>query len=214
VNKNKSYFWLLIIIPLGFIAWYFLSSAKQKPARLLPYFGPGKPYADSVQVVPSFTFTDQNGKAFTDHDLDGKIYVAEFFFTTCQSICPIMNNNLEHTYQKFKGEKELHFLSHTVDPETDSVPVLKAYADSHHVNDERWHFVTGKAIDLYRMARKGYLLDDGATTEDEFVHTQKFALVDKEKKIRGFYDGTDSLEMVRMNQDLTLLLKEYAYLKK
>jgi protein SCO1/2 len=210
-GKNR-YYWLLLI-PVSFLAWYLFASSAKRPVRLLPYYGP-RQYSDSVHLVPSFAFTDQNGHKLTDRDLDGKIYVAEFFFTTCQSICPIMNNYLSDIYKKFSGEKDVEFLSFTVDPETDSVPALKSYADRHGVVDDRWHFLTGEAKDIYRLARKGYLLDDGGKNEDEFVHTQKFALVDKGKRIRGFYDGTDSLEMVKLEQDIKLLLQEYAYDKK
>ena len=159
---------------------------------------------------------DHHGQKLSQNDLEGKIYVVEFFFTTCQSICPVMNDHLKQLYESFRAEERLHFLSHTVDPETDSVPQLKTYAESHGVNDDRWHFLTGAKKDLYHMARQGYLLDSGAPSshEDDFVHTQNFALVDWNKRLRGFYDGTDSLEIVRLKQDIIVLLDELDYSEK
>lgn len=180
---------------------------------MLPVYGPRHDSLKSEHRVPAFAFTDQDGKKFTEKNLEGRIYVSEFFFTTCQSICPVMNDHLGELYLEFKDEPRLHFVSHTVDPETDDVSRLKAYAENHGVHDDRWHFLTGEKKELYHMARKGYLLDSGSPVshEDDFVHTQNFALVDWEKKLRGFYDGTDSLEMVRLRQDIRILLDEQAY---
>lgn len=148
--------------------------------------------------------------------MEGKIYVAEYFFTTCKSICPVMNDNLKRVYKEFRNRKDFLILSHTVDPETDSVPFLKQYADAHGVNDDRWKFVTGDKKKLYEIARKGYLLnaEEGNGGEEDFIHTQNFALIDKEHHIRGFYDGTDSLEINRMIQDIRILLNEYEYRNK
>lgn len=216
MNRKFNYYWLLILIPAGFVTWYFTSKAEEAPVQYLSYFGPkNSPRINDTiyHTIPAFEFTGQDNQKVSKKTFKNKIYVTEFFFTTCKSICPIMNNNLEDVYKEFKNEKDFLILSHTVDPETDSVPVLKRYAEAHGVNDNKWLFVTGTKKDLYSLARKGYLLDnnDGNGGEDDFVHTQNFALVDKESRIRGFYDGTDSAEIIRLKREIKLLLKEYEY---
>jgi protein SCO1/2 len=219
MNGKFNYYWLLILIPVGFIVWFLTSKKEEAPVNYLAYFGP-KNYqnaSDTVyHLVPDFEFTDQDGKKVNKERIKAKIYVTEYFFTTCQSICPVMNDHLVTVYKEFKDQPDLLLLSHTVDPETDSVHVLKDYANAHGVNDGRWLFVTGDKKQLYHLARKGYLLsvDEGDGGEEDFVHTQNFALVDKESHIRGFYDGTDSLEIVRLKQDIRKLLKEYEYKSK
>lgn len=139
-----------------------------------------------------------------------------FLFTTCQSICPIMSNQLERVYATFKTRNDFLILSHTVNPETDSVAQLLTYAKKHGVNDEQWLFLTGDKKHLYDLARKGYLLntEEGNGDADDFIHTQNFALIDKERCIRGFYDGTDSTEVSRLINDIHLLFDEYAYKEK
>lgn len=217
--KSKfNYSWLLVLIPLVFISWYFISKKENKPSHLLAYFGPKnalKVNDTTYHFIPDFEFINQDGQKVNQHFTDGKIYVTEYFFTTCKSICPIMNQNLDRVYASFKSKEDFLILSHTVDPETDSVPVLKDYANLHKVNDTKWMFVTGAKKDLYGLARKGYLLnaEEGDGGEEDFIHTQNFALIDKDRHIRGFYDGTDSLEINRLIQDINLLYKEYEYQK-
>ncbi|MBA3682735.1 MAG: SCO family protein [Bacteroidetes bacterium] len=215
--KGKfNYYWLLILIPVIFIGWYLSRTKEDKPLRNLAYFGPKhalKVNDTTYHFIPDFEFTNQFGQKVTQQDLKDKIYVTEYFFTTCQSICPVMNTNLERVYKEFKDKPEFMIVSHTVDPETDSVSVLMDYAKKHGVISNKWLFLTGEKPKLYDIARKGYLLnaEEGKGDEDDFIHTQNFALIDKEKHIRGFYDGTDSLEINRLIQEVKLLLKEYDY---
>lgn len=216
MNSKFSYYWILALVPLGLLVWFALKKQEQRPLRQLLYFGP-KHYEKATDTVyhrvPDFKFVNQYGESVTNATFADKIYVTEYFFTTCQSICPIMNGHLEHIYAQFRNEPDLMFLSHTVDPETDSVPVLRAYAESHGVTDRRWHFVTGPKTELYELARKGYILnaEKGDGGPDDFIHTQNFALVDKERHIRGYYDGTDSTDMQRLVTEIKLLLDEYRY---
>ena len=202
---------MLALVPAALLAWYFISSRHEAPARILPVFNDKRADSGTAHFVPPFAFTDQHGRTFSERDVRGKIYVAEFFFTTCRTICPVMNMHLEKLYRAFSGEPRLLILSHTVDPETDSVRVLRAYAAMKGVSDDRWRFLTGDKASLYRMARRGYLLGEAgpAPGEEDFVHTQNFALVDWDRRIRGIYDGTDSLEMRRLDQEIKLLLKEH-----
>jgi len=214
-----NYYWLLGLLPLIFIFWYFLKGAENKPIRYLPYYGPknwSQGQDTNYHQIPNFEFTNQNNQAFTSKDTEGKIYVCEYFFTTCKSICPVMNANLEKVYQKFKNQPDFLILSHTVDPETDSVNVLLNYARAHGVNNNQWQFLTGEKVKLYALARQGYLLsaDEGNGGEEDFIHTQNFALVDGEKHIRGYYDGTDSLEINRLIIDIELLKQENVYKNK
>lgn len=217
--KSKfNYYWLLIFALLIFISWYFISLNTSEPTRRLAYFGPKnavKVNDTSYHVIPAFEFTNQFNEKVSQEQTNGKIYVTEYFFTTCKSICPIMNENMERVYQAFHDKNDFLILSHTVDPETDSVSVLKAYADLHQVTDKKWMFLTGTKKDLYGLARQGYLLDaeEGDGGEEDFIHTQNFALVDKDKHIRGYYDGTDSLEVNRLIQEINLLYQEYEHKK-
>jgi len=215
MNSKFNYYWLLLV-PIVFIVWYFISEKEHKPARYLAYFGPKhalKVNDTTYHFIPAFSFIDQDNGQVNLETVKNKIYVTEYFFTTCKSICPIMNTNLEKVYKQFKQKKDFLILSHTVDPETDSIKVLKAYALAHGVTDRSWLFVTGAKTELYGLARKGYLLnaEEGNGGAEDFIHTQNFALIDKEQHIRGFYDGTDSLEIIRLIQDINLLFREYEY---
>ena len=171
-----------------------------------------------LTYVKEFSFIDQNGKAFTDRDVEGKVYVAEYFFTTCKGICPKMNANMKKVYDEFKDESKFSIVSHTCMPETDSVPLLKAYekrmigtVDSQK-KTRNWFFVTGSKDSLYKMARESYLLDNEKNNNqniaDQFIHTQFFAVVDKERRVRGIYDGLKQEEVEKLITDIKRLLKE------
>ena len=214
--KSKfKYYWFAALIPAIFIFWYFASAKENKPVRTLAYFGPKnalKVNDSTYHFIPEFSFTNQYREITTTATVKDKIYVAEYFFTTCKSICPIMNTNLERVYSTFKNKTDFLILSHTVDPEVDSVSTLLTYASKHGVHNRQWLFLTGKKNVLYSLARKGYLLnEEGDGGDEDFIHTQNFALVDKERHIRGFYDGTDSLEIDRLIQEINLLYKEYDF---
>lgn len=219
MNTKGNYYWALLIIPVIFIGWFFFNKSEQKPLRTLPYFGQKNSMKDgdtSYHTVKPFCFTNQYNEKVTEETVKGKIYVTDFFFTTCQSICPIMSSELERVYKQFSNRKDVLILSHTVSPEEDSVNVMMDYATLHGVKDKRWLFLTGDKKHLYDMARTSYLLnmEEGNGDEDDFIHTQNFALVDKERHLRGFYDGTDSIEVSRLITDMKLLLEEYAYKEK
>lgn len=166
----------------------------------------------TLNDVKPFAFISQNGDTITHEQVAGKVYVAEFFFTTCKGICPKMNRNMANIATDFKDEPDFVILSHTVNPETDSVPTMKRYADSLKANPNKWFFLTGSKKDLYEAARRSYLLDDPNNSvqklEEQFIHTQFFALVDKKGGVRGIYDGLEKKELEKLYQDIRLLLKE------
>ena len=165
-----------------------------------------------LNYVQNFSFTDQNGKQLTQKNVEGKVYVAEYFFTTCKGICPKMNANMKTVYDKFKNESDFAIISHTCMPETDSVPLMKAYSQKMGADSSNWHFVTGSKDSLYKMARESYLLDNeknnSMNIKDQFIHTQFFALVDKEGRLRGVYDGLKNDELEKLSKDIKDLLKE------
>lgn len=220
MNSKGNYYWLLILLPLIFVVWFFINKADQKPLRTLPYFGKKKhnvTFSDTTyHSVKPFCFKNQFNENVTEQTTNDKIYVTDFFFTTCKSICPIMSTELERVYKAFYNNPHFLILSHTVEPEVDSVSVLLKYAKLHGVNNKQWLFLTGSKKELYAMARASYLLNNevGNGDEDDFIHTQNFALVDYDKHLRGFYDGTDSAEVSRLIIDINLLLKEYEYKNK
>lgn len=162
--------------------------------------------------VKPFSFINEKGDSVNEKSVANKVYVAEYFFTTCKGICPRMNNNMRRVYDAFKEENNFLILSHTVNPETDSAPVLKRYADSMKVDTKKWWFLTGSKNDLYTTARQSYLLDDQNANkgkiEEQFIHTQLFALVDKQERVRGIYDGLKEEELQQLMKDIRELLKE------
>jgi protein SCO1/2 len=167
----------------------------------------------TLSYVKPFHFTNQDGQTVTDSNLLNKVTVVEYFFTTCKGICPKLNTNMKDVYMMYKEEADFQILSHTCNPETDSVPVLKQYADSLKVDTKKWIFVTGRKDSLYQMARGSYLLDDPKNNvekiEDQFIHTQFFALVDRNGKIRGkIYDGLKTVEVQQLKTDIGRLLKD------
>ncbi len=172
-----------------------------------------KPKLALLNYVKPFSFTNQDNVAVTEKDILGKVAVVEYFFTTCKGICPRMNQNMKGIYNEFKSEPEFVILSHSCDPERDSVPRLKQYSDSLGVDTKKWIFLTGKKDSLYYAARNSYLLDDPKNSlekiEDQFIHTQFFALIDKDGQVRGqIYDGLKQDELEKLSIDIKKLLKE------
>ena len=166
-----------------------------------------------ISYVKPFSFVNQDGVAVSERDLQGKVAVVEYFFTTCKGICPRMNGSLKKVYNEFKSEPDFMILAHTVEPETDSVARLKFYADSMKIDTKKWVLVTGRKDSLYNSARSSYLLDDPKNNlekiEDQFIHTQFFALVDKKGQVRGgVYDALKEDEMKKLSKDIKGLLKE------
>lgn len=162
--------------------------------------------------IADFSLINQNGDTITNKDYDGKIYVADFFFTRCQSICIPMAYNMGQLQAHYKNDPDIMFLSHSVTPVVDSVSVLKKYAEDKGVIDGKWNVTTGDKKEIYRLARRSYfaVLDDGDGGEDDFIHTEQFILVDKDRRIRGFYDGTKKEDMKKIISDISLLKEEYA----
>lgn len=167
---------------------------------------------NTISVVQPFSFVNQDGKPVTDKDFEGKVYVAEYFFTNCTGICPRMNANLKQVYERFKDEKDFRILSHTCDPERDSVPQLRKYANTLGVNTSTWIFVTGRKDSLYKAARTSYTLDDPANNlksiDDVFLHTEFWALVNKKGQVKRIYDGLLQSEVEKMMHDIEGMLKE------
>ncbi len=166
---------------------------------------------DSIHRIPAFSFTDQNGETVTEKTVAGKIYVTDFFFTRCGSICPKMTSNMGTLQAKFKDDDDIMFLSHSVTPDMDSVPTLKKYAEAKGVISGKWHLLTGPRDEIYRLAKKEYFAGDTVgyyQTGNEFLHTENFILVDKHRRIRGVYNGTLPLEMERLSEDIATLKKE------
>jgi protein SCO1 len=169
-------------------------------------------YDDTISEVQPFAFTNQDGKKFNNKDVEGKVYVAEYFFTTCPGICPIMNNNMSKVYERFKNEKDFMILSHTSMPEVDSPEKLKQYADSMKVNTQKWVFLTGRKDSLYNIARVSYTIDDPANNlssiNDQFLHSQFWALVNKKGEVKQIYDGLIQKDIDAMMKKIEKLLKE------
>ena len=205
MKKKFGIYSIFFVLLIGGF-WFLLSFTKGFFDVKLPV----------MSYVQDFSFTDQNRQAVTEHTVDGKVYVAEYFFTTCKGICPKMNANMATVYDKFKNDKNFAIISHTSMPETDSFPLMKAYEEKmigkNPQNPAQWYFVTGTKDSLYKMARQSYLLDNdknnSVNIEDHFIHTQFFALVDKEKRVRGIYDGLKLDEIARLDKDITSLLTE------
>jgi len=170
-------------------------------------------YSFKDHVIGDFVLINQDADTITPKSFHNKIYVANFIFTTCPGICPIMTKKMENVYQKFFENPNFSIISHSVTPEIDSVPVLKQYAKKHYAVAPQWHFVTGNRKLIYELARKHYFaaLDEGDGSLQDFVHTENVLLIDPQKRIRGVYDGTDDEEIERLIEDIQTLFLEYKF---
>lgn len=211
-----------LVVVLAILSVFILAAiyTLMKPVEKLPVYQPAfvntelvdttVQYVKKYHSIPDFSLTNQNGKIITQKDYQDKIYIADFFFTTCPSICPKMTANMSDLQHEIVKYGDVMLLSHTVTPEIDSVPVLKAYALKHSVNDKIWNLVTGSKKEIYELARKSYLAakSDGDGGKYDMIHTENFVLIDKQKRIRGFYDGTNPEEMEKLLHDLKILRNE------
>lgn len=205
MNKKKlvGYITFFLVLAAAFLLAVFWGTDNWKTK--LP----------ELSAVQPFSFTTQQGQSFTERDMQGKVCVVNYFFTTCKGICPRMNGNMKKVYETYKANPDFLIVSHTSDPETDSAEVLQQYAGKMGVTGDQWVFLTGRKDSLYLQARKSYLLDDPANNvkslDDQFLHTQFFALVDRQGKVRGqIYDGLKAQDIQQLKTDIEALLKEPA----
>jgi protein SCO1/2 len=214
--KFRKFFGALLVFSIVTITLFYTAL---KPEKSLPIYNPSDvnpelvdstiQYISKYHTIADFSFVNQNGKTITQKDYEGKVYVADFFFTTCGSICPKMTTNLVEVQKAILHNPKVMLLSHTVFPETDSVPVLKAYALKNGVVDSKWNLVTGDKKEIYTMARKSYLAVKLGRPDElyDMVHTENFVLVDQKKRVRGFYDGTKKEDIQRLIADINYLCK-------
>jgi len=209
---------LFFIVSGGILALFYNAL---KPQKRLPIFQPSMvnyelvdstlQHVKKFHKIAPFKMTNQNGETITDEDYNGKIYVADFFFTTCPTICPKMTANMGELQRVFRKDSQVMLLSFSVTPKVDSVAQLKRYATEKGVEDSKWNLVTGDKKEIYTLARQSYLAvkSDGDGGKYDMIHTENFILVDPEQRIRGFYDGTDSEALQILVDDILLLKKEY-----
>jgi protein SCO1/2 len=200
-------------IPLSKIVFVFLVVLGCQQEKKLPFLGPkevGKQGDTLYHKIPDFKFLNQDSLWVSQKDMAGKIYVADFFFTTCPTICPTMKTQLLRIFDKFAEDDRVRILSHTIDPEYDGVRVQKDYAKKLNITSPRWNLVTGKKSDIYRLGEKSYMVtaQEDANEEGGFVHSGAFILVDQNRHVRGIYDGTKEEDVNHLIEDMTLLLKE------
>ena len=214
---------ILGIVVIGIsVAYYFTSSKANE--KNLPVIQPKDLKSEMVNPellevgighrIGDFSLLNQNAEEISLSDVKGKVFVAEYFFTTCRSICPKMTAQMTRVQKKFKGVEDFKILSFTVDPKYDTVEIMNAYAKKHNAIDGQWHFLTGSKKELYHLARNSFFVlkpAEAANLGDagsDFIHTNNFVLVDQQLRIRGYYDGTSITEVNEMMEDIELLLEE------
>ena len=189
-----------------------------QPKVTLPIYSPSMVSEELVEEdikkyhkINDFVLTNQNGELISQEFYQNKIYVADFFFTTCPDICPIMTENMGYLQSELKNQTDVLLVSFSVTPNVDSVDVLRSYADLKKVDDAKWNLFTGSKKEIYELARKSFLVakNDGDGGKYDMIHTENFVLVDKESRIRGFYDGTNEDEMKKLLVDITILKQSY-----
>lgn len=217
--KDYKYFGIALLILSIIIISIFYNILKVEKA--LPIYQPANVNYELVDsslidkrkyhTISDFNLINQNGEVITEKNYEDKIYVADFFFTTCQTICPIMTNHMYKIQNQILDDDEVLLLSHTVTPEIDSVPILNQYAKEKGVIDKKWNLVTGDKKQIYELARKSYLAvkTNGNGDAYDMIHTENFMLIDKKRQIRGYYDGTKTEDIERLMEDIKTLKKEY-----
>jgi protein SCO1/2 len=217
--KRYRFFGIALLVVSIIVILLFYSILK--PQKVLPVYQPAQvstelvdssiQYKKKYHKIANFKLVNQNGDTITQDTYKDKIYVADFFFTTCQTICPVMTKNMHLLQKEFITDNEVMLLSHSVTPEIDTVAQLKRYAKEKHVNSSKWNLVTGDKKEIYKLARQSYLAvkDDGDGGPFDMVHTENFMLIDKKRQIRGFYDGTDLDDIGRLIEDIKILKASY-----
>lgn len=217
---GKYKFFGLVLLCLSAVIVYLFYNALQ-PKKVLAVYQPSMvnpelvdstvQYVKKYHTISDFSLINQNGKLITEKDYENKIYIADFFFTTCPTICPIMTKNMADIQERIKNDNDILLLSHSVTPQIDSVAQLKKYALEKGVDDSKWNLVTGDKKQIYNLARKSYLAvkEDGDGGPFDMIHTENFILVDKERRVRGFYDGTKQEDIGRLMGDLEILKNSY-----
>jgi protein SCO1/2 len=222
-NKKLLKRYAPLVITMTIFSAFVVSSFYyvNKPIETLPIYSPSMVSKELVEEniqfikkyhkIKDFSMKNQNGETITQEFYNDKIYVADFFFTTCPTICPIMTENMGYVQEKIKNDSDVLLLSFSVTPEIDSIEQLKKYAIEKNVIDSKWNLVTGNKKDIYNLARTSYLVakTNGDGGKYDMIHTENFVLVDKEKRIRGFYDGTNSKEMGQLLNDIKILKNSY-----
>jgi protein SCO1/2 len=218
--KNKSWVITLAIFVVILIGGMVLAYPLLKSEKKLKVYQPSdvnpklvdksKQNIENDHAVADFKLVNQVGDTITQAKFENKIYVADFFFATCPSICPIMSKNIAVLQEEFADRPEVMFLSHSVTPDIDSVAALYEYGELYEANPERWMLTTGDKKHIYELARKSYfaVLDEGDGGKQDFIHTENFILVDTDKRLRGFYDGTSEADMLRLADEIEILLEE------
>ncbi len=219
-NKKSSPSTLIAFVAvflIGVFVVYFIQNSGDK----LPIYNPADINPSLVDEsvrdvktnhrIQTFSLINQLGDTISEKNFEGKIYVADFFFTRCMGICPKMTKQMDRAATELADEKDVMFLSHSVTPVSDSVVVLAEYAELYGANPEQWMLVTGDKKEIYDLARKFYfaVTTEGTGDSTDFIHTENFVLIDKEKRIRGFYDGTSSNDVDQLIDDIRTLQKEY-----
>ncbi len=218
--KKVIFFAVFIVVGVS-LTYYYIRPREEK----LPVINPVDVHEELVDPeilrrgyghkVGSFSFKNQEGRVITESEVLNRVYVVEYFFTTCKSICPVMNKQMQRVHKAFSDDEDFRILSFTVDPEVDTVERMRIYAEEHGVvDDERWHFLTGRKEDLYSLARKSFFVLKPAEAQNlgdagsDFIHTNNFVLVDREGRLRGYYDGTSEEEVGKLIKDIQILLEE------
>ena len=216
-SNYKFFAIVLLVLSLVIISIFY---QILKPKEVLPVFQPAQvnkelvdstiQYVKKYHTIADFSLINQNGKTVTQDTYNDKIYIADFFFTTCQTICPIMTDHMVILQNKLKHDPDVMLLSHTVTPKIDSVAQLKRYALNKGVLDTKWNLVTGDKKEIYELARKSYLAvkSYGDGGDYDMIHTENFILVDQKKRIRGYYDGTREEDIELLLSDIDILKKE------
>jgi len=217
----KRYRWIILAFLAIWVGGMFIVYPKLRDRDRLPIYNPADINPKLVDTdmqrtgmnhrIADFSLTDQTSTTVTNADVAGKVYVADFFFVTCPSICPKMSKNMSDLALQFKGESRVMFLSHSVFPDQDSVPVLAAYGAKYNADPAQWKLLTGPKPHIYELARRSYfaVTTEGDGGPEDFIHTENFVLVDPDRRLRGFYDGTNPDETRQLGEDIKKLLREY-----
>lgn len=207
----------VLVVLLIFIVCVTVGYKLLTPKQTLPIYNPSDVNPKLVDYslqhikrdhkIADFRLVNQNGDTITQNDYQDKIYIADFFFTRCATICPVMTGNMSKLQEIYKDDDDIMFLSHSVTPVMDSIPILRMYADSKGVIDGKWNITTGDKKHIYELARKSYfaVLDEGDGGDQDFIHTEQFILIDKKRQIRGFYNGTEAKSIEQIKKDIAIL---------